>query len=171
GRDDRTAPVPAFRSEVDDMIRHFDDIQVVLYDNDRIPVIHKTLDDIDKFPYVFRMEAGRRFIQYIEGFAVGPPVQLGSEFDTLCFTACKCRCRLSEFDVAQTHIKQCLYPAFDLGQVFEEVIGFLDSHRQNIRDAFVLVFHFHRLSIITLSVTYFTWYEYIRQKMHFNLYD
>src|SRR5699024_11973813 len=74
-----------FRS--DDMIRHFDDIQVVLYDNDRIPVIHKTLDDIDEFPYILRMEAGRRFIQYIEGFAVGPPVQLGSEFDTLCFTA------------------------------------------------------------------------------------
>lgn len=37
---DQSAALPAFRSDIYDMVSSFDDVQIVFNDNDRIPLVH-----------------------------------------------------------------------------------------------------------------------------------
>ena len=64
-RDDGAALVAAFRPEVDDVIGHFNDIEIVLDDENRVALVAKRLEDFQKLFDVGYMEAGRRLVQYI----------------------------------------------------------------------------------------------------------
>src|SRR5690625_3091547 len=157
--DNCSATDTTFRTQVDDIIRHFDDIEVMFDDDDRISVIHKSLQHFDELAYIFGMEAGRRFVQYIERASVRAFVQFGGKLDTLRLPARQRRRRLSETDVAEADIDERLDLALDLGQVLKEVESFFHRHFKDVRDAFVLVFDFERLTVVTFAAAHFTWYE------------
>jgi len=62
------APFPPFGSQVDDIVRRFDDIQVVLDQNDRISKIYQSLKDLEESAYVLEMQASCRFVEDVERF-------------------------------------------------------------------------------------------------------
>ena len=68
-RDDSPSLIPALRTQVDDMIRRLDDVEIVFDDNHRITAIDETLQDIEQFVDIRRMESCRRLIEDVERLA------------------------------------------------------------------------------------------------------
>ena len=57
------------RTEVDEVIRDLEDVQVVLDDEHGVALIHQTLEHINQHLNVLKMQSRGGFIQHIEGLA------------------------------------------------------------------------------------------------------
>lgn len=64
---DAAAAAATLRSQIDDPIGSLDDIEVMFDDDDRIAVISKALQDVQKLLNIMEMQAGRRFVEDVEG--------------------------------------------------------------------------------------------------------
>ena len=62
-RDDSTAAIAAFRSQVDDVISNLDDVQIVLDHDDGIAGIRQFLQHVDQFSDIHRVQAGRWLVK------------------------------------------------------------------------------------------------------------
>src|SRR3990167_7677415 len=62
-RDDLSPFVPSFGSEIDDPVGRLDDVEIVLDDDDRVPLVDKLVEDVQEHPDVFEVEARRRLIE------------------------------------------------------------------------------------------------------------
>ena len=60
---------PAFRTKIDDVIRTFYDVQMMLDHHDRVALSDQLLQKIDQLAHVFKMQTRRRFVQNVEGLA------------------------------------------------------------------------------------------------------
>ena len=65
-RDDGAAPVTAFRSHVDDVIRRLDHIQVVLDDHDGIAALCQPSQNLNQLMHICEMKSRRGLIQDID---------------------------------------------------------------------------------------------------------
>src|SRR5512143_3879652 len=63
--DQMPTPLPAFRAKVDEVIRGFDHIQVMLYHNHRVSLIHKGVQHIEQSLDIYEVESCGGFIQYV----------------------------------------------------------------------------------------------------------
>jgi len=68
-----TAVTP-FRSQVDDPIATFEEVQVVFHHHRRIALVHQPLQNVHQFLQIVRVEAGSGFIQQKE--TMGPVPRL-----------------------------------------------------------------------------------------------
>src|SRR5205807_2090373 len=93
GGNDIAASIAAFRAKIDQMIAAFEDIQVVLNDDDRVTAIDEPLQDAKQQPNVVEMQSGRRLIKQIERFAGFGASQLGGKLDPLRLPAAQRRRR------------------------------------------------------------------------------
>ena len=121
--------------------------------------------------HIRKMQSRRRLIQNIDSFSGAPFTQFGCQFDTLCFSAGQCCGRLTEPYIRQSHIVQCLNFPLNRRHIFKKGQCLLNSHVQHIIYAFSFIFDLQCFTVIPFSLTYFTRYIHIRQKMHFNLQD
>ena len=97
GGDDLTAGGAAFRTEVDDPVGGFDDVEVVLDDEERSAAIDEFLEGHEELADVFKMQAGGWFVEDIQdavgslaGFGVTAGADAGQmqgELDALGFSA------------------------------------------------------------------------------------
>ena len=71
-----TAVITAVGTQVDDPVRDFDDIHVVLNDQNGVSAFHQRLKDLDQFVNVSGMQTDRRLIQHIERSAGGDAGEL-----------------------------------------------------------------------------------------------
>src|SRR5262245_17494648 len=69
--DDLTAPLSPLRAQVNNIVCHLDDIQVMLNHHDGVSQSDKTAQNVEQFLYVMKMETGGRLIQNVEGLAGG----------------------------------------------------------------------------------------------------
>ena len=60
------ALIPAIRAKVDQIIRAFDDVEIMFNDQDRIAPIDQPLQDLKQFVDIGKMKSRRRFIKDIE---------------------------------------------------------------------------------------------------------
>src|SRR5581483_4082042 len=58
-----SAALASFRTHVDYIVGAFDEVEVVLDDNNGISMIDKLLENLDQFSYVFVMEADCRLVE------------------------------------------------------------------------------------------------------------
>ena len=65
----RTATVAALRPEVDDPVRHLDDVQIVLNHDDRISGIRQALEHIHQTVHVCGVQTCGRLVQNIDGLS------------------------------------------------------------------------------------------------------
>ena len=65
-RDHLASTTAALGTKIDDVIRHLDDIQIVLNDDDGIARIRQLLQYVDQLLYVDGVQAGRGFVQDVE---------------------------------------------------------------------------------------------------------
>lgn len=85
--DDATAAVAAFGAEIDDPIGGFDDVHVVLDQEDAAAVFNEALEAGEKLADVVEVEPGGGFVKDEKGFGAGGLGQVGGEFDTLGFAS------------------------------------------------------------------------------------
>ena len=64
-----SAAVPSLGTEVDDVIRAFDDIEVVFDDDDGVARVRQFLQNFDEFFDIVGVESGRRFVEDIYRFS------------------------------------------------------------------------------------------------------
>ncbi len=83
--DNTAARLPAFRTEVNDAIGHFDHIKVVLYYQHGVPRVDQALQHINELSDIFEMQACRRFVKDIERLARLLAMEFLSQLDTLGF--------------------------------------------------------------------------------------
>ena len=84
----------ALRTQIDDMVGAFDNVKVVLDDEHRVSLIHKTLKHHELLPHILEMQSGSGLVQYIERFARLTTMQLACQFHALSLAAGKRGSRL-----------------------------------------------------------------------------
>ena len=58
--DDVPAPTTAFRTQVNDVVCHLDDVEVVLDDDDGIAVVHQLLQNINELLHINGVQTDRK---------------------------------------------------------------------------------------------------------------
>ena len=129
-----TAPVTAFRSEIDDPVGRLDDVQVVLDHQHRIPLVYQPVQDLQQLADVVEVEPRGRLVQQVDGLAGARPGEFLRKLDPLRLATRKRNGRLAELDVVETHVVQRLEHATDAGHVLEMLEGLGHGHLQRVGD-------------------------------------
>ena len=74
-------------SEVDDVICGFDDLEIMLDDDDSIALIYECMKDLEQSPHVFKVQSRGRLIQDIERLSSCASREFLGQFDPLRFAA------------------------------------------------------------------------------------
>ena len=85
--DDGTAAAAPFGTEVDEVVRRLDDVQVVLNNDNSIAAVDEELQNIHEVVNILAVQARRRFIQDIKGPARAAFGQFRRQLDALRFTS------------------------------------------------------------------------------------
>ena len=98
------APVTAFRTHIDNIIRCLYHIQI-MFDNDHsIAALRQTLQDLHQLVYIRKMQTCGRLIQNIHRLSGASLTQLRCQLNPLCLTAGQCGGRLPQTDIGQAYI-------------------------------------------------------------------
>src|SRR5262245_41936867 len=98
------ASITTFWSEVDDVVSGFDDLQMVLDNEHRVTALHQPGQDLEQTLNIGKVQAGRGFIQNVQGPTRAAPAELTAEFDALRLTARQRRGRLPQADITQPYL-------------------------------------------------------------------
>lgn len=166
---ERSSGIPAFRTDVDEVVGVGDDVEVVFDGDDGIPFLDEAVQDVEELGDVGEMESGRRFVQNIEGFRSRTFREVERELDALGFASGKGRCRLSEGNVSETDVDEHLEHPRDSGKRRKEREGFLAGHRKHFGNGFPFEFHFERFGIVPASLAGFAFDVDVGKEVHFDL--
>src|ERR671918_895882 len=159
----------ALRSEIDDVIRRLDDIEVVLDHNHRVSSIDQAVKHTEELRDIVEMQPGGRLVEYVEGPSSGAFGQLRSQLHALSLTARKSRRRLTHLYVTETDVTQSVEMARNRGNRREEVRGLAHTHLEYLSDVFSLVADCQRLAVVALSLTNFARHIDVGEEMHLDL--
>src|SRR5580704_770513 len=101
-RDDLAALIAALGPQVDEPVGGFDDVEIVLDDDERRAGVEQLAECGEKFGDVVEMEAGGRLVENVEDFLVFAAGQVRRELETLRFATRKRGRGLAEAQVAET---------------------------------------------------------------------
>ena len=135
---------------------------------DGVASIDQALEDAEEPLDVVHMQPRRRFIQDIEALPVGLTVQFRRQLHPLGFPTRQGRRRLSQVNIAEAHVFDCLEFPPDLWNGTEEFQSLRDGHVQDFRDVLALVFHFEGLRIVAGPVANLTRDIHVGQEVHLN---
>ena len=85
--DDLAAGIAGFGADVDDVIRGFDDVEIVFNDDDGVAEIGESVENGDELIHVIGMEACGWFVENKERFGSRGFGDFFGEFHSLCFAA------------------------------------------------------------------------------------
>ena len=96
-------------AKVEDPVCAFQDVEVVLDDHDRVPLLEQRVERLEELGDVVHVQPGCGLVKYKEGVALPvPPSEEGGEFDALRFAAAERIGALAEGDVSQADILEGL---------------------------------------------------------------
>ena len=104
----RSASVTAFRSDINNIVRRLDDIQIVFDNNDGISALGQAVQNLHQFVDIRKMKSRRRLVENVDRFSRAAAAQLCCELGTLRFSAGQRGGRLAEADVGKADIVQGL---------------------------------------------------------------
>ena len=84
---DCSASCTALRTNIYNIICCFDDIQIVLNDNDGVAAFSQSSEDFCQFVNIGKMKTGCRLIQNVNSTSCAALAELCCQFDALCLTA------------------------------------------------------------------------------------
>jgi len=93
-----SSPVPAFRTQVDQVICGFDHIHLMFDNQHCVSGIHKPVQDIQKVLNIRNMKTGSWFIQNVQGFPGSSFGKLAAKLYPLSLAAGQSGCGLSQAD-------------------------------------------------------------------------
>ena len=156
---DKVAPVAtAFGTHIYDPVGHFDDVVVVLDDDNGMPAGDEAVERFDEFLNVMEMKSGRRFVEDEKFGSVGSSFdEIGGEFDTLRLTAAERTGGLSQLEIAQPYVLQRLETVENGGLAFEKFNCLVDCHVEHFGDILAIVQHFEGFFFETGSMAFLTY--------------
>ena len=110
-RHDPPAFLPALGSEVDEVVGGFQDVEIVLDDDQRVPRFEQLLERGQQLGDVVEVEAGRRLVEHVENAIAGARREMRRDLDALRFSARQGRRRLAEAQIAEADFVEHLQPA------------------------------------------------------------
>ena len=119
--DDAATAFAAFGTEVDDPVGLFDDVEVMLDDEDGVAEADQALEDVEEFADVVEMQAGGWFVEDIKSAASLALGEFAGELDALRFAAGKGGGGLAECDVAEADLDECRELLLNLRNIFEKL--------------------------------------------------
>src|SRR4051812_13477371 len=167
--DDLAAVLAALGTHVDDPVGRLDDVQVVLDDDDRVPLVDQAVQDVEQALDVREVQARGRLVEDVERAARGDLRELGRELHALRLATRQRRRRLAEPDVAEPDVAQRLQPPVDLRDVLEELDGLLDGHVEHVGDRLALEADLERLAVVALAVALLARDVDVGQEVHLDL--
>ena len=166
GGEDLASLATALWADVDDPVSKFDDIEVVLNDDNGVATINEFLEYVHQDADVLEVETCGGLVEDVERLPCIFLGQFGGQFDALTLTTRKGGGGLAEFDVTKPHVLNGLDLAENIGHVFEELHGLVDGHVEHIGYRLALETHFERLTIIALAMTLLAGHLDIGQEVH-----
>src|SRR5512137_809082 len=161
-----SARVASLRAEVDDVVGALDDVEVMLDDDDRMPLGDELLERPQEHGDVVRMEADRRLVEQVEGPLVLLVDKMVGELDALELAAGEGRGRLSELEVAEADLDEGIELPGDLGPAGEEEAGLGDAHRQDVVDRLAVPADLQDLLLEALALARVADEADVRQELH-----
>src|SRR6478736_1761735 len=115
------------------------------------------------------MQSGCGLIEQIQCLASAGSRELGCQLHALCLATRHGRSRLAQSHVAQADIIKRFKNSPNFGNIAEQVQGFIDTHRKNIRDALAVVSNGYRFWVVSCSTASIAFNPNVGKEMHFNL--
>ena len=166
--DDPAAMFAAVGAEVEDPVGAFDDIHIVLDDDEGVAGLAQLHEDLQKGIDVGDVETGGGFVEDVEGLGAAAFGQFGGELDPLGFAAGKGAGGLSEREVAESDFLHGGEFVGHGGHGAEKRQGFVDGHVQHIGDVFAFVGDLEGLAVVAATVADVAGDEDVGEEMHFD---
>src|SRR5271170_3311813 len=167
-RNDAAALFAAFGAQINDPVGLFDDVEIMLDDQDRIAKRDEAIEHVEKFFYVVKMQAGGGLVENVKraaGLALG---KLAREFGALRFAAGNGGGGLAELHVAEADVHQSL--EFDLNgrDIFQDFESFFDGEIEEIGNGKAFVTHGESFCVVAFAAADFAGDVNIGQEIHFD---
>ena len=95
----RSAAISTLRTDINNIIRGLDHIQIMLNYYNGISTVRKSAQNLHQLLHICKMQSGRRFIQNLDRLASAALTKLCRQLDTLCFSSGKRSGRLSKTNI------------------------------------------------------------------------
>ena len=148
------------------MVGGFDDVEVVFDDDDGVAGVDEFLQDLEQFVNVGEVEAGRWFVEDVDGLARRAFAQFFGELDALGLAARERGRRLADLDVAEADIEQSLQLLFDRRNVFEQGQSVFDGGVEEVGDREALEFDRERFAIVPVAAAHVAGDVHVGQEVH-----
>src|SRR5450631_2568939 len=103
GSDNSPALRPAFRAKIDDPVRRFDDVEIVLDDQNRRAPVDQLTERRKQFLYVVEVQARRGFVKNIQDSLVCLRGEMRRELQALRLAPGERRRGLTQAQIPETH--------------------------------------------------------------------
>ena len=130
------------------MVGRFDDVQVVLDDDDRVALVDELVEHVQQFPRVLEMESRRRLVEDVERSARAAPRQLARQLHPLGFPARECGRGLPQLDVPQPHVLQRPQLVGNRRERLEQRQRLIDGQVEDLRDRLPAVLDVEGLPVV-----------------------
>jgi hypothetical protein len=185
--DDKTAGVARFRAEVDHVVGALDDVEVVLDDDEGIPLRDEALENFYQQRDVVEMEAGGRLVKNEEAVLGALVGEMADELEALGFAAGEDIERLAEAEIAEADLLEDAQrldnllakaragaagvPCLDglRAKGGEELDGLRDGGIEHVVDRFAVDFYFEHMRLVALAVALRAADEDVAEELHFDL--
>ena len=158
----------AFGADVDDVVGHLNQVEVVLDDEDGVAFVGQLLEHVGQVINILEVQAGGGLVEDVEGFARVLLAELSGELYALCFAARERGGLLAQGEVAQAHVVEGLDFAQDAGLELEELHGLLHRHVEHVGNGFALEAHFERFAVVAAALAGFAGHVHVGQEVHLN---
>ncbi len=145
--------IATLRPDVDDGVSIGDDIEIVLDDEYRVPLLHESIEYIEELLHIREVETCCWLIEDIESLSCRSLGEVECELDTLRLSTRERRCGLSERDIAETDIDEDIEHSFDTREADKEYTRILDRHIEYFGDIFSLELYLKGLVVVSRSHT------------------
>lgn len=173
--DDLAALVSGFRSEVDDPVGGFDNVEIVFDDDDADAFFDQALEDGQEQADVVEVEAGGWFVEDDEGFFTAFALDHAlDEFQSLGFAAAEDVDGLAEEEVFESDFAEEFEGAGDLAFFFffcKEVDGFGDGHFEDFVDGFSVEFYFENFFAEAFAFALGAAEKEVAEELHFDFFE
>ena len=177
--DEAAAVVARFRTEIDDPIRAFDHLEIVLDHDDRVAGVDQALKHLHQQRDIVEMQAGRRLVEDEKLAARDSPfsrdamfAEMRDELEPLRFAAGQRIQRLAEPDVAEAdfieHVETVAEP-LRFADLREELDRFADRQLEHVVNRFAVELHAQDVRLEAFAFAFRATHEEIAQELHLDL--
>ncbi len=160
--------VPSFGTKVDEVVGAFDEVEVVLDDDDSVAAVDEFLQYVHEVGHIVIVEPDCWLVEQVHGLLDERTVELACDFHTLSLATGERGRVLSDFYIRKADVHKRLQAVGDGRNVTEEFVGLLHRHFQDIIHIFFLVFYFQCFFVKALTIAHVAGHVDCREKMHFH---